>query len=168
MSAALEQARGNIEQMDLLLAALGNTPARMLRRRRELIGRIDELQVQNQRLFDGELGPQRESAEAAAALPRSAGHELARQQMAKPGMARYRDAQSQVLNLMHELGALADEMSGEHRPMEGIAARLRREYAAVGLSLYELGNKMHLDLIECMAVAVSGDERRHTDEDERP
>jgi hypothetical protein len=168
VSAALEKAKANIAQMDLLLAALGNTPARMLRRRATLIRRIDVLQEQNAELFRQELGPQHERLDAVAALPPSAGHQLAREQIAGHGMDRYPDVPAQLLKLMAELGELAEELAGRHRPMEGLAERIRREYADVGLSYYELGNKLHLDAVECMTAVVSGDERHFSDDSERP
>jgi NTP pyrophosphatase (non-canonical NTP hydrolase) len=84
-------------------------------------------------------------------------HELARRQIAKHGRDRYPSVTSQMLKFVAETGELASEIQ-----KGGFAApspALRREYADVGLSLAELGNKLGLDLAGCMAVVVENDER---------
>jgi hypothetical protein len=156
VSTALDQMKTNIRKMDELLAQLEQLPPRMMRRRSALTHRIDELLSQNVALYESEIGTQREQA----ALPEMrSGHDLARQQIAKHGRDRYPDAQRQMLRLMAGVGELAEELAGWHRPLEGLRDRIRREYAGIGLSYFELGNKIGLDAIGCMAQVVDGDER---------
>lgn len=94
-------------------------------------------------------------------LPRDQdGHSLARKQIATHGRDRYPTVGAQYAKLLDELGELGEaliEKSG------GGPEEVEREYADAGLSLYALGNKLGLDLIECMRKLVSNDTRSFRD-----
>lgn len=84
----------------------------------------------------------------------SEGHELARRQIAKHGKDRYPTKGAQFAKILDELGELGTELIDLGR-----LELIRREYADVGLALHELGNKLGIDLIECMREVVDTDER---------
>jgi NTP pyrophosphatase (non-canonical NTP hydrolase) len=157
----VSQMKENIRQLDDLLADLESIPAARLRRRGRLIRSIDALLDANRILAEAELEGQRPVAagpgEARQPAARS-GHAIAAEQIAKHGADRYPTLDAQMLHLVSEIGELAEEVL-RHRAKNGLSAEFRREYADVGLSLYELGNKLGLDLIACMAELVSNDER---------
>jgi NTP pyrophosphatase (non-canonical NTP hydrolase) len=170
VSDSLEQLRENLERTDLMLAELQGMPRSHFRSRFNLQRRIDQAEEDAQALALQAADEQRrliDELSAVPALARSA-HELARLQISRHGMDRYPDVPAQLLRLMAELGELAEEIANHHRPLEGVADRIRREYAGVGLSYYELGNKLHLDAIECMTEVVDGDGRRFSDDSGQP
>ena len=82
------------------------------------------------------------------------GHELSRQQIAKHAVDRYPTPAAQFRKLLDETGELAEAL------IDDAYVAIRREYADVGLSLYALGNKLGLDLIECMRELVAQDDRK--------
>lgn len=173
MSAALEQLRENLERTDLMLAELQGMPRSHFRSRFRLQRRIDQAQEEAQVLSTRVADEQRRLIDELSAVPAPArlarsAHELARLQISRHGMDRYPDVPAQLLKLMAELGELAEEIANHHRPLEGVADRIRREYADVGLSYYELGNKLHLDAIECMTEVVDGDGRHFSDDSGQP
>jgi hypothetical protein len=148
----VSQMKENIRQMDDLLARLEYTPASRLRYRRRLIRSIDALLDANQILAEAELEDQRPVAEPAA----RSGHAIAAEQIAKPGADRCPTVRDQMIKAANEFGELAGALI-KHDLQDH--PDVRRAYAGMGLSLYELGNKLGLDLIACMAELVSNDER---------
>ena len=82
------------------------------------------------------------------------GHRLAHEQIRKHGKDRYPSAVFQALKANAELGELSDAI------LKGNLDEVRKEYADAGLALFELGNKLGLDLIECMQELVHADERK--------
>lgn len=86
------------------------------------------------------------------------GHEIARAQIAKHGQDRYPTVALQALKLAEETG----ELAGALLKSDGFGSdpRVRKEYADAGLALYELGNKLGLDLIQMMRELVETDDRR--------
>jgi NTP pyrophosphatase (non-canonical NTP hydrolase) len=164
VTAALQELRENLERTDLMLAELQGMPRSHFRSRFSLQRRIDQAQEEAQVLSIRVADEQRRLIDELSAVPAPArrarsGHELARMQISRHGMDRYPDVPAQLLKLMAELGELAEEIANHHRPLEGVADRIRREYADVGLSYYELGSKLRLNAIECMTEVVDGDER---------
>jgi hypothetical protein len=108
--------------------------------------------------------------------PAADGHELARQLIAKHGVDRYPTVGANFSKLLDEAGELAEALmeryAAQHVPHEGGTAEgcpgcfadreeahVREEYADVGITLYELGTKLGLNLIECMRALVLADER---------
>jgi hypothetical protein len=90
----------------------------------------------------------------------SEGHELSRKQIAGHGRDRYPTAAEQYAKVADELGELgAALIQHAENPDPDRAQAIREEYADTGLALYALGDKMGLDLIECMRELVSGDMR---------
>jgi hypothetical protein len=89
------------------------------------------------------------------------GHEIARQQIAGHGKDRYPTGWRQVCKVRSELRELTDEMrkAGFGAKDGQVNSRIKAEYADVGLSLYELGNKLGIDLIDCMRDLVAADTR---------
>lgn len=96
------------------------------------------------------------------------GHELAALQIAKHGTDRYPSPEAQfgkVHTEMHELeDAIMDHVGGtcEQAGYHQLSAcpHVRAGYAGVGLSLYSLGNKLEIDLVNAMATLVAADGRR--------
>jgi hypothetical protein len=91
----------------------------------------------------------------------SEGHELSRCQIAKHGKDRYPTGWEQACKVAAELRELMNELdSAAFGAVDGLVNdRIRAEYADVGLALYALGNKLGLDLIECMRELVAADTR---------
>jgi len=97
----------------------------------------------------------------------SDGHHLSRQQITQHGRDRYPSVEAQALKVAAELGELIGEIqtpiwesgSPAGDPME----KIRKEYADVGLALHALGDKLGLDLIECMRELVDNDTRDFRD-----
>jgi NTP pyrophosphatase (non-canonical NTP hydrolase) len=94
------------------------------------------------------------------------GHELARQIIVRHGVDRYPEPHLQALKVLEELGELAGEIlkatdwNGPYRlPADAARAKIRKEYGDAGLALYALGNKLGLDLGECMTAVVDGETR---------
>ena len=97
-------------------------------------------------------------AQSAAPLITSDGHHLSRRQIAKHGRDRYPTREKQLKKLAEELTELALALG--HAPAIGGAdPEVRREYADAGLALHALGDKLGLDLIECMRELVENDAR---------
>lgn len=98
--------------------------------------------------------------------PQSEGHRLARTQINKHGRDRYPTAWKQWRKVLYELGglgeAIGDDRNSDLSPDE-IRMRIIWEYADVGLALYELGNKLDIDLIEAMAALVNADKRNFSE-----
>src|SRR5262249_54512815 len=101
---------------------------------------------------------------AGVAMRMSPGHVLAGAQIARHGKDRY----PTVLQQMHKVMDEAAELLGalvEHAEIHGASgdyltcSHIKLEFADVGLALYELGNKLGLDLIYSMADLVDGDRR---------
>lgn len=107
--------------------------------------------------------------ERAAIQDLADGHQLAREQISGHGKDRYPAIQAQYAKVLDEAGelgeALMDRMiaiidGADGTALDKASARIRGEYADVGLALFELGNKLGLNLTECMAEVVRGDKRR--------
>lgn len=95
-----------------------------------------------------------DSVELAEAVLASDGHELGRAIIAKHGIDRTPTIDTQALKLVEELG----ELVGAILKKRGFAA-VRKEYGDVGLCLHNLGNKLGLDLLDCMTAVVNGETR---------
>jgi hypothetical protein len=91
----------------------------------------------------------------------SEGHDLSRTQIAKHGKDRYPTAWAQACKVSAELRELMAELdAAEFGAADGeVNDRIRAEYADVGLALFAFGNKVGLDLIECMRELVAADTR---------
>jgi len=88
------------------------------------------------------------------------GHKLAKKQIAKHGRDRYPTAPLQALKACAELGELADLICKAESGRAILPSRFREEYADAGLALFELGNKLGIDLMACMRELVDADERK--------
>lgn len=89
------------------------------------------------------------------------GHGLAQRQIAKHGLDRYPTPVLQFYKVMDELRELGAELERSRASyMVSATPEVRREYADVGLALYELGNKLGIDLITEMRELVAADRRR--------
>lgn len=102
------------------------------------------------------------------------GHDLATRLIARHGTDRYPQAVDQALKLAEETGELAGAILKHRSRHDGCPAGLlhgamrecdhiRKEYADAGLALYELGTKLGLDLMACMAEVVERETRTFTD-----
>jgi NTP pyrophosphatase (non-canonical NTP hydrolase) len=107
------------------------------------------------------------------------GHHLARDLIARHGTDRYPLIPDQALKVAAEVGELADAILKHRSRHDGCPRDLlhgaisecphvRKEYADAGLALYELGTKLGLDLIACMAEVVEGETRTFAGAGERP
>ena len=83
-----------------------------------------------------------------------AGHNLARQLIAKHGVDRYPTTELNLGKVTEELGELWGAILKGHD-----LADVAKEYADVGLALYALGDKLGLDLDEMMRLVVEGETR---------
>lgn len=83
--------------------------------------------------------------------------ELARAQLARHGVDRYRTPERQYVKLVTEVGELGDELLS---PGEYDNDRLRAEAADVAICLYHLADKLGFDLDDAIAELVATDERR--------
>ena len=91
----------------------------------------------------------------------SDGHEISRAQIAKHGKDRYPSPILQFCKVMDELAELGAALEKSRASYVVRATpEVRAEYADVGLALYALGNKLGLDLIECMQALTAADERK--------
>jgi hypothetical protein len=92
------------------------------------------------------------------------GAALSRMQIAKHRTDRYPAGWAQACKVNAELRELLYELDvAEYGAADGtMNDRIKAEFADVGLSLFALGNKLGLDLIECMRELVSADERTFT------
>ena len=85
------------------------------------------------------------------------GHDIASEQISRHGMDRYPTVEKQLGKVADELTELALAIGGSRGlPTDAVEA----EYADVGLALYELGNKMGIDLITAMCKLVAADARK--------
>lgn len=83
--------------------------------------------------------------------------ELARLQLERHGVDRYRSVERQYVKLVTEVGELGDELL---RPGEYDHDRLRAEAADVAVCLYHLAAKLGFDLDDAIFELVTSDERR--------
>jgi hypothetical protein len=96
---------------------------------------------------------------------RLSGHTLAAVQIRKHGKDRYPSPGYQSRKVIEEAIELLCAIREHGRfhdilcPSLAQCPNIRREYADTGLALFELGNKLGLDLIECMTELVNADER---------
>jgi NTP pyrophosphatase (non-canonical NTP hydrolase) len=82
------------------------------------------------------------------------GHKLARLLIAKHGVDRYPTVHAQLLKVLGELGELAEAV------LKGLdPAKVAKEYADTGLGLFELGNKLGIDLEDAMRHVVDTETR---------
>lgn len=100
------------------------------------------------------------------------GHDLATRLIAKHGTDRYPQPTEQALKVAAEVGELADailkhpflrDAHGAHLGNTAACDHIRKEYADAGLALYELGTKLGLDLMACMAEVVERETRTFSD-----
>jgi len=85
------------------------------------------------------------------------GHDLAVAIIAKHGVDRYPTAELNALKVVGELGELVEAILKGH-PVTAVA----KEYGDVGLALYALGDKLGLNLDECMRHVVATETRTFT------
>lgn len=91
------------------------------------------------------------------------GHTWATAQIRKHGKDRYPSPVQQFYKIMDELRELGEALERSRTSYVVQATpEVRREYADVGLAYFELGNKLGLDALECIAEVVESDERRFT------
>lgn len=94
----------------------------------------------------------------------SEGHELARQQIARHGKDRYPSPAAQYGKVLDEAGELGEALiSWAGTEAAEDLARVRSAYADVGLALFALGDKLGLDLTECMRELAGNDTRSFRD-----
>lgn len=97
-------------------------------------------------------------------LPADAsGHDLSRRQIAGHGTDRYPFPAAQYAKVLDEAGELGEAMMEWFSGSDPVQfARVRAEYADVGLALYALGDKLGIDLIGAMRELVDADTRTFT------
>lgn len=78
------------------------------------------------------------------------GHELARLIIHKHGVDRYPSTELSLLKLVEEIGELTQAILKEKDRVD-----IAKEYGDVGLCLYQLGDKLDLDLDEEMREVVA-------------
>lgn len=86
------------------------------------------------------------------------GHHIAREQVMKHGRDRYPTIGAQYGKLLDEVGELGEALI-EHQPISGNTQEIREELADVGISLYNLADKLGLNLIDEMQKLVEADTR---------
>jgi NTP pyrophosphatase (non-canonical NTP hydrolase) len=112
-------------------------------------------------------------------MTNESGHSLARRLIARHGMDRYPYIPEQALKVAAEVGELADAILKHQTMHDGCPSdqlfgavrecdHIRKEYADAGLALYELGTKLGLDLMACMAEVVERETRTFSPEGSRP
>lgn len=90
----------------------------------------------------------------------SDGHELAKRQITKHGKDRYPSPVLQFYKVLDELRELGVALERSRCSYVVVATEsVRGEYADVGLALYELGNKLGINLIDEMSRLVEADDR---------
>lgn len=82
----------------------------------------------------------------------------ARKQIAMHGVDRYPTIQMQFIKLTEEMGELAKELNKADLPIEKIVG----ECADVALALYNLCDKLHVNLDQAIRYKVQGDTRKFT------
>lgn len=89
------------------------------------------------------------------------GHALGREIIAKHGVDRYPTVPSNYRHLIDEAGELGEAVMNWYAgPSPELWAKIRKEYGDVGLTAFTLGDKLGLDLAECMREVVDGETRR--------
>lgn len=89
------------------------------------------------------------------------GHDLAKELIHKHGKDRYPTIEAVLLKLVEEIGELVQQFN-KRDPEAGIDInKFAKEYADVGLTLYELGNKLYLNLEDEMLTVVNNDNRKY-------
>lgn len=85
------------------------------------------------------------------------GHDLAAQILKIHGTDRYPHPNDQALKLAEETGELAGAIL--KRAVAGNLDAVKKEYGDAGIALFELGNKLGIDLITCMRKVVENETR---------
>jgi NTP pyrophosphatase (non-canonical NTP hydrolase) len=85
------------------------------------------------------------------------GHDLAAQILKIHGTDRYPHPNDNALKLGEEVGELMGAIL--KRAVAGNLDQVRKEYGDVGITLFELGNKLGIDLITCMRKVVENETR---------
>lgn len=83
------------------------------------------------------------------------GHDLVREIINKHGVDRYPAPMTALLKVLEESGELSKEINTPYPNANKIA----KEYGDVGLALYGLGDKLGLNLQECMENVVDNETR---------
>jgi len=83
------------------------------------------------------------------------GHDLIREIVEKHGKDRYPTIDLSFMKLMEEIGELCQAILKVKSKKD-----VMKEYGDIGLSLYNLGDKMGLDLDECMKMVVDEETRK--------
>ncbi len=84
------------------------------------------------------------------------GHALVREIIRKHGVNRYPTIEQQLLKLTTEVGELIDAYQKPDKDVNDFA----KEYGDVGLTLYQVGNTMYLNLEEEMLNVVNKETRK--------
>jgi NTP pyrophosphatase (non-canonical NTP hydrolase) len=89
------------------------------------------------------------------------GHDLAREIIRKHGVDRYPSHPSNYKKLLEEVGELGEAIMAALMSIQnpGRTDAVRKEYADVGISLYALGDKLGLNLIDEMRDVVKNETR---------
>lgn len=91
----------------------------------------------------------------------AAGHKLAREIIRKHGVDRYPAAARQAIKVLEEVGELLVEIGHQEGGASlAVVSAIRKEYGDAGLALHALGDKLGLDLDECMTEVVENETRR--------
>lgn len=90
------------------------------------------------------------------------GHDLAKEIIHKHGVDRYPTIDASLLKLVEEVGELVREFNRRVTNKDGLVDvnKFAKEYADVGLTLFEIGNKMYLNLEDEMLTVVNNDNRK--------
>lgn len=83
------------------------------------------------------------------------GHDLHRELLNIHGVDRYPSVNETILKTMEELGELIQAILKNKDQLD-----VAKEYGDVGLCLFGLGNKLDLDLNECMTDVVAHETRK--------
>lgn len=87
------------------------------------------------------------------------GHDLAKEIVSKHGIDRYPTIETKLLKLVEEVGELVREFNRGWDGETDVEA-FAKEYADVGLTLYQIGNALHLNLEDEMLTVVNKDNRK--------
>lgn len=88
------------------------------------------------------------------------GHDLAEEIIRKHGIDRYTTPEAKLLKLAEEVGELVREFNKGWGSHEFDIHAFAKEYADVGLTLYQIGNHFNLNLEDEMLAVVNGDNRK--------
>lgn len=88
------------------------------------------------------------------------GHDLAKEIIRKHGVDRYPSPEAKLLKLAEEVGELVREFNKGWGSHEFDVNKFAKEYADVGLTLYQIGNHFYLNLEDEMLTVVNKETRK--------